>query len=92
MMLVWMFNENVVAKGKPSGWFWSLTQGNRGALYFVACLLAAFVVYFTISQAPLWSTGGLMFALIAGQTLNFYHFINDVVIWRAKRKAVGAPI
>jgi hypothetical protein len=91
MMLVWMFNENVVAKGKPSGWFWSLTKGNRGALYFVACLLAAFVIYLAISRAPLWSAGGLMFAIIANQTLNFNHFITDAVIWRAKRKPVGAP-
>jgi hypothetical protein len=31
-------------------------------------------------------------ALIATQTLNFNHFITDAVIWRAKRKPVGAPI
>jgi hypothetical protein len=91
MMLVWMFNENIVQKASPKGWFWSLTKDNRGALYFAACLISAFVIYLAIARAPLWSSGGLLFALIASQTLNFNHFITDAVIWRAKRKPVGAP-
>lgn len=91
LMLVWMFNENVVAKGAPKGWFWSLTKNNRGVLYFTVCLVSAAALYSLISRPLLWGTTGVAFAVIVSQTLNFNHFITDAVIWRAKRKPVGAP-
>jgi len=90
LMLVWMFNENAAAKA-PSRWFFRLTRGNRAALYFVVCLLAAFPVYYAINSVFLWGTTGLLFALVANQSLNFHHFIVDAVIWRQKRKPAGAP-
>jgi hypothetical protein len=92
LMLVWMFNENVVAKGAPKGWFWSLTRGNRAPLYFAACLLSALAIYIPIGSPMLWGSGGIVFALIASQTLNFNHFITDAIIWRSRRKPVGAPV
>jgi hypothetical protein len=91
LMLVWMFNENVIAKGPPKGWFWSLTRGNRAPLYFGLCLVSAFALYLAIGYPVRWGAGGIVFAIVAGQALNFNHFITDAVIWRAKRKPAGAP-
>jgi hypothetical protein len=91
LMLVWMFNENLVVKEKPKGWFWSLTRGNRAVLYFAGCLIAATLLYSAINHAFLWGPAGIALAIVVNQTLNFNHFITDAVIWRAKRKPVGAP-
>jgi hypothetical protein len=92
LMLVWLFNENAVAKPRAhEGWFFQLTRRNRAPLYFLLCLMVALPVYYTINSALLWGTTGLLVAVIANQTLNFHHFIVDAVIWRQKRKPAGAP-
>ncbi len=92
LMLVWLFNENAVAKARePAGWFFQLTRRNRAPLYFLLCLLVAFPVYFAVNSAFLWGANGILIAVIANQTLNFHHFIVDAVIWRQKRKPAGAP-
>jgi hypothetical protein len=90
LMLVWLFNENAVAKA-PTRWFFRLTRGNRAALYFVSCLLAALPVYYVLNTSFIWGATGIMVALIANQALNFHHFIVDAVIWRQRRKPAGAP-
>lgn len=91
LMLVWMFNENVVAKPQTKGWFWSVTQRNRAPIYLSLCFLAAFVFYFAISRPLFWGASGIVLAVVLNQTVNFHHFITDAVIWRAKRKPAGAP-
>jgi hypothetical protein len=93
LMLVWVFNENTVAKAAPAskGWFFRVTNGNRALLYFSLCFIAAFPVYFAINSAMTWGATALVVALVANQTINFHHFIVDAVIWRQKRKPAGAP-
>ena len=91
LMLVWLFNENARIKADQPSWFYELTRGNRAWRYFLLCLVAAFPVYYVLNSMWLWGTTGLMIALIVNQTLNFHHFIVDAVIWRAKKKPVGAP-
>ena len=93
LMLVWMFNQNAVAKaqGTPRGWFFRATRGNKAPIYFGLCIAAAFPLYFAINSAFLWGATGVFIAVIANQTLNFHHFIVDAVIWRARRKPAGTP-
>jgi len=92
LLLVWMFNENAVAKAAPEskGWFFQLTQ-NRWPLYFSLCLVAAFPIYFAINNAVIFGTTALLVALVLNQAINFHHFIVDAVIWRQKRKPAGLP-
>jgi len=91
LMLVWMFNQNAVAKAPADGWFFRFTQRNRAPLYFLLCLGVAFPVYFVVNSGFFWGPEALILAVIANQTLNFHHFIVDAVIWRQKRKPAGAP-
>jgi len=91
LMLVWMFNQNAVAKAPADGWFFRFTQRNRAPLYFLLCLSVAFPVYYVVNNAFFWGTSSLILAVIANQTLNFHHFIVDAVIWRQRRKPAGAP-
>ena len=90
LMLVWMFNENAVAKAAPEsqGWYFRLTR-NQAPLYYALCLVVAFPIYVPMNVD--WSATALFVALIANQTVNFHHFIVDAVIWRQKRKPSGAP-
>ena len=91
MMLVWLFNENAKPKIAPAAWYARITKGNRVILFFAVCALAPFPLYFTINQMFGWGAAGIMAAVIINQTMNFHHFLVDSVIWRARRKPVGAP-
>src|SRR5262245_22485036 len=73
LMLVWMFNENVVAKAAPEskGWYFQLTR-NRAPLFYSLCLVAAFPIYFPITAD--WTATALVVALALNQAINFHHF------------------
>lgn len=90
LMLVWLFNENG-GTAATRGWFRSITRGNRAGFYFVLCLVLAFAVYMAISSSFAWGSSGIIFAVIASQTLNFHHFITDAIIWRSRRASAVAP-
>jgi hypothetical protein len=90
LMLVWLFNENGGTTAMR-GWFRAVTQGNRAVFYFALCLVVAFAVYSAISGSFAWGPSGIVFAVIASQTLNFHHFITDALIWRSRRAPVASP-
>jgi hypothetical protein len=89
LMLVWLFNEDSGATA-ARGWFRTITRENQAGFYFALCFVLAFAVYTAISGSSVWGPGGIVFVVIASQTLNFHHFITDAMIWRSRRTAAPA--
>jgi len=94
LMIVWLFNQNVVAKstGAPRGWYFQLTRNNSAALFFTLCLVSALPVYFALNNADIWfGPTVVLVTAVMNQAINFHHFIVDAVIWRKRRNPAGAP-
>lgn len=93
LMLVWLFNENQLARGqeRAPGTFWSLSHGNRAGAYYAMCFLGALPVYAAITWIFHAGASGLLVAIVLNQTLNFHHFIVDSVIWRLRKRPAGIP-
>jgi hypothetical protein len=93
LMLVWLFNQNMVSHGSPGrkGWYFRLTRNNSAALYFTLCLVAALPVYVLLNTSQIWGPTAFLLTVIVNQTINFHHFIVDAVIWRKRRAPAGAP-
>jgi hypothetical protein len=94
LMIVWLFNQNMVAKsaGAATGWYFQLTRNNSAALFFTLCLVGALPIYFALHTADLWLGSTVILAtIVLNQVINFHHFIVDAVIWRKRGNPAGAP-
>jgi hypothetical protein len=89
ILFVWLFNTNRFKAGiDPQARFLStISQPKNMCLYFASCLGASTLMYGVIQMVvPL---GAL---ILVYQAINFHHYIVDALIWKLRRKEVGAKL
>jgi hypothetical protein len=89
VLFVWLFNTNRFKSGiDPEARFLStISQPKNAWRYFGCCLAVSTLIYGAIQVAmPL---GALV---VVYQTINFHHYIVDALIWKLRRKEVGAKL
>jgi hypothetical protein len=89
VLFVWLFNTNRFRSGiDPEARFLStISQPKNAWRYFGCCLAISTLMYGAIQAAV-----PLGVVVVVYQTINFHHYVVDALIWKLRRKEVGAKL